>query len=222
MILSMRTNQEYKNAALDRLRGNWAPAVLAMLALLFLVVLMLVPMELPLFIPLLIPVIICSLGGSFLFRVFLLIPLEAGAVNAFRLLYENRDERVPENMFRITFSNYLHKVWGLFLMNLKIILWLLLLIVPGFIMAYAYAMTPYILDEHPEISAWDASCRSQEMMRGHKLRLFWLDLSFIGWMLLSVLTLGIGLLWLGPYMEVSRVAFYNDLKAQQGEAAIME
>lgn len=222
MILSMRTNQEYKNAALDRLRGNWAPAVLAMLALLFLVVLMLVPMELPLFIPLLIPVIICSLGGSFLFRVFLLIPLEAGAVNAFRLLYENRDERVPENMFRITFSNYLHKVWGLFLMNLKIMLWLLLLIVPGFIMAYAYAMTPYILDEHPEISAWDASCRSQEMMRGHKLRLFWLDLSFIGWMLLSVLTLGIGLLWLGPYMEVSRVAFYNDLKAQQGEAAIME
>ena len=218
----MRTNQEYKNAALDRLHGNWAPAVLAMLALLFLVVLMLAPMELPLFIPLLIPVIICSLGGSFLFRVFLLIPLEAGAANAFRLLYENRDERVPENMFRITFSNYVHKVWGLFLMNLKIILWSLLLIVPGLIMAYAYSMTPYILDEHPEIGAWDASKRSREMMKGHKLRLFWLDLSFIGWFLLSILTLGIGFLWLIPYNEVSRVAFYNDLKTQQGEAAVME
>lgn len=157
-----------------------------------------------------------------MFRVFLLIPLEAGAANAFRLLYENRDERVPENMFRITFSNYVHKVWGLFLMNLKIILWSLLLIVPGLIMAYAYSMTPYILDEHPEIGAWDASKRSREMMKGHKLRLFWLDLSFIGWFLLSILTLGIGFLWLIPYNEVSRVAFYNDLKAQQGEAAVME
>ena len=89
-------------------------------------------------------------------------------------------------------------------------------------MAYAYSMTPYILDEHPEIGAWDASKRSREMMKGHKLRLFWLDLSFIGWFLLSILTLGIGFLWLIPYNEVSRVAFYNDLKAQQGEAAVME
>lgn len=218
----MRTNQEYKNAALDSLRGNWAPAVLSVLALLFFVLLWVVPLQLPLYIPLSFLVIECISTGFSLVKIFLIAPLDAGVSNAFRLLYENRDDRIPGNMFRLAFSNYWHKVWGLFLKDLKLLLWMFLLIVPGFIMAYAYAMTPYILDEHPEISAWDASCRSQEMMRGHKLRLFWLDLSFIGWMLLSVLTLGIGLLWLGPYMEVSRVAFYNDLKAQQGEAAIME
>ena len=110
----------------------------------------------------------------------------------------------------------------MFLMSLKVWLWSLLLVIPGIIMAHAYAMTPYILEEHPEIGAWEASRVSQKMMRGHKFRLFRLNLSFIGWALLCVPTLGVGFLWLVPYMQMSQAAFYSDLKAQQGDAAITE
>ena len=218
----MKTIREYKRSARASLRGNWAPAVLAMLAFLFFILLLTVPTQLPLYIPFSFLLIECISTGISVFRTFLMSPLEVGASNAFRLLYENRDDRIPENLFRLAFSNYWHKVWGMFLMNLKLFLWMCLLIVPAIIMYFAYAMTPYILEEHPEISAWDASKRSQEMMRGHKFRLFLLVFSFIGWVLLSILTLGIGLLWLGPYMEASTVAFYDDLKAQQGEAAVTE
>ena len=218
----MRSNQEYKNAALDRLRGNWAPAVLATLVFLFIFVVIYIPTQLPLYIPIAIPLIIFSSGAVSLARVFLVDPLSVGLSNAIRLLYERRDDRILDNMFQIAFSNYIHKVWGMFLTGIKLLLWTLLLIVPGIIMSFAYAMTPYILEEHPEISAWEASNRSRDMMKGHKLRLFWLQLSFIGWILLCSLTLGIGFLWLGPYMDASVAAFYNDLKAQQGEAAVTE
>ena len=70
-----------------------------------------------------------------------------------------------------------------------------------------------LAEEHPEISGWDASTRSREMMKGHKFDLFYLYLSFIGWFLLSFLTLGIGFIWLIPYMNTAQAAFYEDVKA---------
>jgi len=79
--------------------------------------------------------------------------------------------------------------------------------------AFSYAMTPYILEEHPELSAGEAIDHSRAMMKGHKFDLFWLYLSFIGWILLSIFTLGIGLLWLAPYMQTATAAFYEDVKA---------
>ena len=89
----------------------------------------------------------------------------------------------------------------------------LLFIIPGIIKAFSYAMTPYILEENPELSANDAIDHSRAMMKGHKFDLFWLYLSFIGWFILCILTLGIGFLWLTPYMETSVAAFYEDVKA---------
>ena len=93
-----------------------------------------------------------------------------------------------------------------------IFLWCLLLIIPGFIKSYSYAMTPYILKDNPEMKNNAAIEESMRMMDGHKLELFILDLSFIGWALLSLLTCGIGFLWLVPYMNMARVNFYEDLK----------
>ena len=90
-------------------------------------------------------------------------------------------------------------------------LWCLLFIIPGVVKAYAYAMTPFILAEHPEYSANEAITKSKEMMNGHKAELFFLDLSFIGWILLNVLTLGIGTLFLVPYTHASYAAFYKHL-----------
>ena len=117
-------------------------------------------------------------------------------------------------MFSITFKNYLHKVWGYLLMYIFIILWSFLFIIPGIVKAFSYAMTPYILEENPELSANDAIDRSRAMMKGHKFDLFYLYLSFIGWGILCLLTLGIGFLWLTPNMSTATAAFYEDVKAE--------
>ena len=222
----MRSNTEYKNAALDRLRGNWKPAVLATLVYVLIMLVVVGAVEGPSFfvsntVPPNFGLLFGLLGGSIVLYVFVLYPILVGYENALKLVYERRDYEVTHNLFEITKSNYLHKVWGMFLTYLKIFLWGCLFIIPGIIMTFAYAMTPYILEEHPEISAWDASTRSREMMKGHKFDLFYLYLSFIGWFLLALLTLGIGGLWLAPYMEGAKAAFYNDLKAECGEEAVV-
>ena len=93
-----------------------------------------------------------------------------------------------------------------------VFLWSLLLFIPGYIKSYSYAMTPYILKDNPEMKNNAAIEESMRMMDGHKLELFLLDLSFIGWAILSLLTCGIGFLWLAPYMNMARVNFYEDLK----------
>ncbi|NLP35410.1 MAG: DUF975 family protein [Clostridiales bacterium] len=98
-----------------------------------------------------------------------------------------------------------------FLRGLYVFLWSLLLIIPGIIASYSYAMTPFIMYEHPEYTASEAINLSKKMMKGNKWRLFCLDISFIGWILLSLLTLGIGLLWVGPYMEAANAAFYREI-----------
>ena len=93
-----------------------------------------------------------------------------------------------------------------------VFLWSLLLLIPGCIKSYSYAMTPYILKDNPEMKNNAAIEESMRMMDGHKLELFMLDLSFIGWAILSLLTCCIGFLWLVPYMNMARVNFYEDLK----------
>lgn len=218
----MKTNQEYKNLALDRLRGNWAPAVIPSLVFYFILLAIFGGSWLPYYVPTL-PSLFALVPGGLVFLLYLFVfPLDVGFMNAFRVFYERRDDRLTGNMFELGFSAYWHNVGGMFFYGLKLWLWFLLFIVPGFIMCFAYAMTPFILNDHPELSAWEASRRSEEMMRGHKWRLFCLELSFIGWYLLAILTFGIGLLWLIPYVTTSLAAFYNDLKAEQGEEAVTE
>ena len=95
-------------------------------------------------------------------------------------------------------------------------LWSLLLIIPGVVKHYSYAMTPYILKEEPEMKNNAAIEKSMVMMDGNKMKLFLLDLSFIGWAILCLFTFGIGFFFLQPYMQASHAAFYEDLKAQQG------
>lgn len=90
-------------------------------------------------------------------------------------------------------------------------LWMLLLIIPGFVAIYKYAMAPFIMQENPGMKPRNAIEASKQMMDGHKMELFMLDLSFIGWMLLNALTLGIGSFWLNPYMNSARAAFYRYL-----------
>ena len=95
--------------------------------------------------------------------------------------------------------------------SIYIVLWSLLLVIPGIVASYSYAMTGYILAENPELSAGEAITQSKEMMYGHRWRLFCLHWSFIGWEILSILTLGVGSLWLRPYKQAAAAAFYREV-----------
>lgn len=116
--------------------------------------------------------------------------------------------------FNDLFSNF-HIFWKAFLLQLLIgifiILWTFLLIIPGIIATFSYAMAPYIMDENPEMSVMEAIRRSKEMMNGNRWRLFCLELSFIGWAILCLFTCGIGILWLNPYIYAAEAAFYLEI-----------
>lgn len=91
-------------------------------------------------------------------------------------------------------------------------LWSLLLVIPGIVAAYKYAMAPYILMDHPEMTGGEAITASKELMQGKKWKLFCIEFSFIGWILLSIPTFGILLLWIEPWMYATMAAFYEDIK----------
>ena len=95
----------------------------------------------------------------------------------------------------------------------------LLFIIPGIILAFGYSMTTYILLDNPEVGVTEALKQSREMMKGHKMQYFILNLSFIGWAILSVFTLGILLFWLVPYIEVTCANFYNDISGKNSEVS---
>ena len=97
------------------------------------------------------------------------------------------------------------------LQTVYILLWTCLLIIPGIVAGYSYAMTSYILAEHPELTASEAIAQSKAMMAGNRWRLFCLQFSFIGWDILCALTLGIGNLALRPYRHAAEAAFYREL-----------
>ena len=98
------------------------------------------------------------------------------------------------------------------IMELKIMLWLLLLVVPGIIKAYEYSMIPYLLAENPNLSASEAFSLSKQMTTGQKMDLFVLDLSFLGWIILGAICCGIGLLFVQPYPEATKAEVYLILK----------
>jgi len=102
-------------------------------------------------------------------------------------------------------------LWLRLRMGIFTLLWTLLLIIPGIIKSYSYSMAGFIMTENPEIDAKEAMEVSINMMKGNKWRLFCLQLSFIGWILLGVLTLGIGLLFVEPYMNAAYASFYDEI-----------
>lgn len=90
-------------------------------------------------------------------------------------------------------------------------LWSLLLIIPGIIASYSYSMTYFIMKDNPQLTAEQAITKSKVLMRGNKLKLFCLDLTFIGWIFLGILSLGIGMFWVTSYMNSARAIFYQEI-----------
>ena len=151
--------------------------------------------------------------------IFLRNPLYVGGMGFF-LSNAERDGEIGE--FGLAFrKNYLQIVLGMMLRGLYIILWSLLFVIPGVIKAYEYRMVPYILADNPDIKQRDAFDLSKAMMRGNKWRAFVLDLSFIGWGLLSLLTLGLlTIFFVGPYEQQTNANLYLALRGEmEPEAA---
>ena len=112
------------------------------------------------------------------------------------------------------FKNFGKSIGLFFWQLLWVFLWTLLFIIPGIIKSYSYCMSFYILADHPEITVREALNESKRMTQGHKMDLFILQLSFIGWGILATLTFGIGYFWLIPYMQVTMANTYKKLANQ--------
>ena len=129
------------------------------------------------------------------------------------LLNFTTNREVPK--FADLFSQFkiFFKALGLFiLMGIAIILGTLFFIIPGIIVALMFSQAFYILAENPNKGIFECLEESSNLMHGYKWELFVLQLSFIGWELLAVLTFGIASLWINPYQKVTEANFYLKLK----------
>lgn len=193
----LKSNSEFCNEATDSLSRQWGMAVIATLVYSLLSGL---TNQIP----------IVGWGIS-----ILLLPIEYGMAILF--LNNFRGESINVGTLFDGFKDYGRILGTLLLTLVYTLLWSLLLIVPGIIKTFSYSMTCYILKDQPELSFNAAIERSMAMMHGHKMQLFMLYLGFIGWFILSLLTLGIGFLWLIPYVNAAQTAFYLDLKREEME-----
>ncbi len=154
-------------------------------------------------------VMIFMIVGSIL-KILVVNPLEVGCKNFFL-----KNSRMPANLDEIGggFSCWLRNVLAMFLKGLFLALWFCLFVIPGFIKLYSYRMVPYVLADNPEMSALEAITESRRLMNGSKFRTFLLDLSFIGWILLELITCGIvGVFWVNPYLYSTEAQLYLELK----------
>ena len=143
-------------------------------------------------------------GGPFLIAI----------CSIFLKLYRHEDFVIDE-LFN-GFKDFTRNFVAYLLVALYTMLWTLLLIVPGIIAAISYSQVFYLMAEDPNLQASDAITMSKNMMNGHKTDYFLLMLSFIGWALLCALTFGIGYLWLGSYVEMTKAIFYRRLRGDSG------
>ena len=213
----MQLNSELRAQARERLEGQWGTFVLMTFLMLVIQTILQIPGYIGSLLEILSPEnVLASLSFSNISNILSLLALPLSWGLTVSLLRNHREESVDlENLFDgFRGGRYTRVFCALFLVNLFTILWTLLLIIPGIMKAFSYALTPYIIMDEPELTARQAITRSCEIMQGRRWKLFCLSLSFIGWGILSLLTFGIGFLWLVPYMNASIAAFYEDARAE--------
>ena len=213
----MQLNSELRAQARERLEGKWGTFVLMTFLMLVIQTILQIPGYIGSLLEVLSPEnVLASLSFSNISNILSLLALPLSWGLTVSLLRNHREESVDlENLFDgFRGGRYTRVFCALFLVNLFTLLWTLLLIIPGIMKAFSYALTPYILLDEPELTARQAITRSCEIMQGRRWKLFCLSLSFIGWGILSLLTFGIGFLWLAPYMNASIAAFYEDARTE--------
>lgn len=209
----MKTYSDYRAAARESLSGNWKTSAIVMLLIMGISILLSTVIAL------------LSLDSEWLSNtlsvivsILLILPLQWAFANALLQLVRG-DNNITENTKQSFKTNYRTFVLTYLLMIIILLgIGVVTLLIGTFILGYAYRMVPYLIQEYPELTPREALKLSREMMRGHKWNLFVLDLTFMGWVLLTILTLGIGGLWLTPYMQTTVAHYYEDLK----QATIVE
>ncbi|AIQ46962.1 hypothetical protein R70723_14540 [Paenibacillus sp. FSL R7-0273] len=162
-----------------------------------------------LFVALFIIIIIVVIG--FAFGILLGSPLIVGSQRYFK-----RSAEGEVSMRNVGYAFHKDRYWAIvgamLWRNFLLFLWFLLLIIPGIIKSYSYSQVPFILADNPHIGYSRAVDLSRQMTRGHKFRMFVLDLSFLGWILLGLLAFGIGILFVQPYINATKAELYLDLR----------
>ena len=200
----MGINQTYKNRALASLEGKWGSAAIATLII-------------AIFTGGISSVITLPMGNDALLGLstngiwsLLCLPLQWGYTVFFLNLIRQEDIRY-ERLFE-GYKDFIRTFLMEFLFTIAILIGFLLFIIPGIILSVGLCMAPFILKDDKDISAMDALMKSWQLTQGHKMKLFWLGLSFIGWIILSFFTLGIGFFLLVPYIEATFAHYYEDIK----------
>ena len=218
------TSRDYRSLARDSLAGRWGEAVLvAFVATIFgALVVNCTPsynintekLNLP---PALLRILLIYVSGASalsLVQFILAGVVRLGYCNYLLKQYDRKENSGVKELFT-QFDRFGDGFCLAFLRGLYTALWTLLFIIPGIIASLRYAMAPFIMAENPGMTASQAINASKELMEGHKAELFFLELSFLGWMILNIFTLGIGSFWLNPYMNAAYAAFYRRISRPQ-------
>lgn len=160
--------------------------------------------------------VLLAIVFSICYSVFIANAISYGE-NRFYLENAKREDVPFMTLFSAFQNGYFNIVKILLIKDIKQFLWTLLLIIPGIIKSYEYKMIPYILAENPEISTEEAFARSRQLTTGQKGNMFVLDLSFIGWLILGTLLLGLGVYFVYPYINATFAQLYLTLTDQRME-----
>ena len=137
-------------------------------------------------------------------------PLEYGCIRVYLRVVRGEDEHASIKHLWAGFKGKIGQTFVVALLEyIYIFLWTLLLIIPGIIKSYAYAATMYLVHEQ-DLSGNEAITASRRLMKGRKWKLFCLDLSFIGWYIVGLLCLGVGVVWVDTYHQMAKTLFFED------------
>jgi uncharacterized membrane protein len=158
-----------------------------------------------------ITIIIAAIILVIAFRILIGYSLEVGSRKFFIQSAQYKNDKGCYN-FAFDLENFSGIISTMLLRSIYVFLWSLLLIIPGIIKSYAYRMVPYLLADNPHLGADKAITLSRKMMDGNKFALFVMELSFLGWYLLGVLALGVGVLFVNPYYNATEAQLYLVLR----------
>ncbi len=204
----MKQNFEYRNAAFNMLKADWKGAVLLLL------IIMLINTVISTALGFVIASEELASFANLIAEIFVGIPLSYLFVKEILGFVRGGKIEISSSLVDKFKADYLKSIKVIGLMSIYISLWCLLLFIPGIIKAYSYCFAPYISMDNEELTAEECINESMKLTNGYKMKLFLLDLSFIGWYLLCIVTLGVAILWVVPYHEAARIALYEDIKAQ--------
>jgi len=195
----MQTRVEIKNRAKTLLKGNYGAAML----------------------PYLLMTILASVASGITFGIgsLIILPFTVGMYLSYYLQWKGENPPLELMFTSSVQENFLRKMGSMLLVGVYTFLWSLLFIVPGIIKGFSYAMTPFILAKFPDVDANEAIKLSRRIMHGRKMDLFFVELSFIGWNLLGIVTFGISLIfWSEPYRMLTHAGCFDEFLADALES----